>query len=90
DIVSDYLRRGGKPADYPFKIPALKQRILNALASSRHPCFETKPPRYAQDAEGRWVTTYVSMREIARKYTETLSQGTESAPLPEPIRSMPP
>ncbi len=86
-LLRDYLKQGGRLEEYPFRISALKARVLDTLASTQHPYMLMDVSRYWLQSQGR--KNREPMREIVRRYLEEVSAGVEYTPLPEPFRALP-
>ncbi len=88
-IVNSYLRSGGVLDNYPFKINKVRDRALSYIENSQYPVYQTKKlSGYFTANQEEWITTYASVREVARQYVQDVSQGAEYSPIPKQFREM--
>jgi len=89
DIIRDYLARGGRLEDYPFRLAAMKGRLLGRLESTQHPYLLAKCARWRQPEPDKWTVSFQPVLPMVKAYVNVLCSGKEYAPLPQEFRSLP-
>ncbi|MCG2658843.1 MAG: DUF4838 domain-containing protein [Kiritimatiellae bacterium] len=92
-IIRDYLSKGGKMDDYPFRISVIKPRALAYLDASKNPYIQSvtcRAPYAGVPKTSRKLPENftpkglepVLIMDIAKRYIEEISAGSDYTPLP--------
>ena len=82
NIISDYLAKGGKLEQYPWRISTLKTRLLDTLNASQHIYIQGKTHREKQGD--------IPILDIVKRYINEVSAGVDYSPLPKELAGLPP
>lgn len=88
DIVTDYLARGQKLERYPFKLPAIRERLLRQLHETQHPYLRGKVVHWHEEG-GTPRVTFDPPLDALTEYVNTLCAGKEYVPLPQRFARLP-